>query len=204
MAFVPVPDVIEAEVVWEWDGQVVENTLYFLNDSGWSAGSILEHLEDLRDVIVSQLIPLLPSSIQLVRLVGTLLDAVDAVSVTLSVSPAVVGGVALESVPSNVSYAIQFKTDLRGRSFRGRNYIPGIPNDKINTNTITSGDRTSFTAAYEAISAVGVDLGRRHVVVSRFSAGAPRTIGLATPVTAIATADATVDSQRRRLPGRGR
>jgi hypothetical protein len=42
-----------------------------------------------------------------------------------------------------------------------------------------------------------------HVVVSRYHLGAPRVTGIATPVITYLATDNNVDSQRRRLTGRG-
>jgi hypothetical protein len=39
--------------------------------------------------------------------------------------------------------------------------------------------------------------------VSRYANGAPRTVGIATPVTSVVLVDQRVDSQRRRLVGIG-
>jgi len=46
-------------------------------------------------------------------------------------------------------------------------------------------------------------LGADWVVVSRFHDNAPRTAGVVSFINAATVVDATVDSQRRRLPGRG-
>lgn len=205
MPFVPVPNTLMVEVVFEYDSQVVENTLYFERPEGAIDGAeILALLNAIRTTIQTELLPLLTSTIQLVRLVGTLLDAVDAISVTLNVSPPVAGGVAGEALPNNVTYAIQFKTNSRGRSFRGRNFIAGIPADGVDGNQIDPTMRTGLLAYYSELSSVAASEGWQHVVVSRISNGNPRVTGVTTVVSAYATADAYIDSQRRRLPGRGR
>jgi len=205
MAFVPVPNTVEVEVVYDLDGQICENTLYFFKDAEIGISDITSLLSVVRNAIEDELLPLLHTSISLIRLVGTLLDAAEAISVVASVIPAVPGGLGSSAaLPNGTAYAIQFKTPNRGRSFRGRNYVMAIPvGVRSDANTIASSYRDSLLAAYTSIGAAGADDGWIHVVVSRYHNGAPRVTGLSTAVNAYAASDLTLDSQRRRLPGRG-
>jgi hypothetical protein len=69
--------------------------------------------------------------------------------------------------------------------------------------------RNSLVAFYEGLQDVGTVNGASMVVVSRFSgvdsAGKPipKTNGSVAFITGFGTFDAVLDSQRRRLPGRG-
>lgn len=203
MAFVPVPNTVQVEAVYEWNGQTVENVFYVESTAAWDENGITAILELVRDTIAQDLIPTLSSAIQLVRLVGTLLTAIDSISVTLNVSPPIGGEVVAESLPNNVSYTITFLTAQRGRSFRGRNYVPGLTIDHVVSNTITPATRTALLAFYETLQAAIVSSGYTMVVVSRVSGGVERATGVTTPIIGFTTFDTTVDSQRRRLPGRG-
>jgi len=203
MPFIPVPNTVMVEVVYEWDSQVVENTFYVESSAAWNEAGVSAILELIRDIIVTDLMPLLNTTIQLVRLVGTLLDAVDSVSVVLAVNPPVGGSNATESVPNNVSYTITFLTAQRGRSFRGRNYVPGLSVNQYTGNQIESAARTGLLDFYTTLRAAISESNYTMVVVSRYSNGAPRTTGVTTPITGFTTYDTTLDSQRRRLPGRG-
>lgn len=204
MPFVPVPNTVMVEAVYEWAGQTVENTMYFEATVGApTEGSISDLLDNVRTVIETELLPLLSTGIQLVRMVGTLLTAIDALSVTLSVNPPAAGGVPDEAMPNNVSYVVSFLTSQRGRSFRGRNYVPGLPQTAVTGNDITPGARTALLSFYETLAAAVVADEWLMVVVSRFSLGQARTTGVTSPIIAFTTYDTVVDSQRRRLPGRG-
>jgi len=203
MAFVPVPNTIAVDVIYELSGQRVENTLYFEKPGGWDAAAITTFLENLRDIIATGLLPLLHTSLQLVQLVGTLLDAVESISIVSLVSPPLGGGVSGTQLPNNVTYTVQFKTALRGRSFRGRNYVPGIPQTGISANNIDATLRTGLLDFYDTVRELALDNTCLWVVVSRVADGVERTTGVTTPITGPATADSFLDSQRRRLPGRG-
>lgn len=210
MPFVPVADTLLVETVFELDGQIVENTSYFENPTGWTVESVAAFLDDVRVLIAEELMPLLSGVTQLVRLVGTLLDAVDALSFVLNVTPPVSGGGGGTPLPNNSTYTITFQTAGRGRSNRGRNYIPGLStNSRASTNVIDPTFRTGALAFYSALMALAVTHDATMVVVSRFSGvdsdhkPIPRVAGVTSVITGFGTADTKLDAQRRRLPGRG-
>lgn len=209
MAFVPVPNTIEVDVNYLLDGQVVQNTMYFENTEPWTIAEIGIFLDGLNSIITEELMPLLSSSIQLFELVARLLDTASSIGFTFSLPTPVSGGRADEMLPSNVTYTISFRTGLTGRSFRGRNYIPGLSVDSVDNNTIDADTRTGLLAYYSAVKAYASEYGAPMVVVSRYSGidadgdPIPRVTGVTTPIVSFGTADTTVDSQRRRLPGRG-
>jgi hypothetical protein len=77
-------------------------------------------------------------------------------------------------------------------------------------NQIDSATAAAFVDAYSLLLDFGQDIGASWVVVSRFSGvdangdPIPRAAGVTTPITSVLVVDNIVDSQRRRLPGRGR
>jgi hypothetical protein len=81
--------------------------------------------------------------------------------------------------------------------------VPGIPKTAITANTVDSLTVSGIAAAYNQLLVVADGLGADWVVVSRFHDNAPRTAGVVSFINAATVVDATVDSQRRRLPGRG-
>lgn len=203
MAFVPVPNTVQIDIIWELDGQRVENIHYYELASAPTVTEVSDLLATIRAIIETELMPLLSSALTLVELVGTLLSAIDSFSISNVVTPPVAGGNTTQALPSNVSYTITKQTALRGRSFRGRNYVVGMTEDAINVNTINPTFRADLLAVWELLRTAGSPDGWTQVVVSRQSNLEPRLTGVTTPVTTVTTFDATVDSQRRRLPGRG-
>jgi hypothetical protein len=210
MPFVPVPNTLAVDVLFLLDGQRMENTLYFEKPDGWTGAQIADWLDQLRTLISADLMPLLATAIQFLELVGRLLDTASSIGLSLPITPDVTGGVAVEPMPNNVAYTISFKTGLSGRSFRGRNYIGGLPNTAVTGNDIEAGTRTGLLDYYTALQAMADSNGTPWVVVSRFSGvdpitgdPIPRVTGVTTPILTVSTFDLTVDSQRRRLPGRG-
>jgi len=93
------------------------------------------------------------------------------------------------------------RTTNRGRSFRGRNYWPGIGRSALSgggqivgPTRVTDQDTfvNSLAATIHALPA------RTLVVVSRHTGGAPRVTGITTPVSSHDTNN-IVDTQRRRV-----
>lgn len=213
MPFVPVPLTAEVEAVYLLDSQIVENTLYFSHVSAPVLSDLVALVDDVNNAIRTSLLPFLANAIQLIRVVGTLLDVVDGLTYVSTVSLPASGGSGDEQMPNSVAACMSFRTAQRGRSFRGRNYVTALPNGWVSGNNITPTLGGQLTDAYTAIFAAGADDGWTPVVVSRYSGytivggkkvPTPRATGIATPITNHFLTDNTVDSQRRRLPGRGR
>ena len=211
MPFVPAPNVMLVEPVFDWDGQTVENTLYFRFPTAPSLTDMAAFIDEVNAFFRSQILPALTTAISLVRVVGTLLDAVDSLQV-ISVASLPAFGTNGAGVPNNVSLAVAFKTASRGRSARGRNFIPGLPVSGFTKSELNTTLVTAFNTAYEELRVLGVDAGWEQVVISRYSgftvvAGkkvpTPRTTAVIRPVTQSILNDNVADSQRRRLPGRG-
>jgi hypothetical protein len=104
--------------------------------------------------------------------------------------------------PNNVTAVISWRTALRGRSYRGRTYIPGLSSDQVDGNSLVSGFVTSLQAAGNALITAIPTSEHRLVVCSKFSNNAPREYGITTDIVSCRV-DTYVDSMRRRLAGRG-
>lgn len=132
-------------------------------------------------------------------------DLTTAVSPTVAdtSSAGIVGGTSTSSgMPGNVTICTSFRTAGRGRSARGRNYFIGLVESVVTGNAATTTLTTALVEAYEALL-LSPEPGFTWVVLSRFAEGAPRVTALAQTVTSVVLVDSNVDSQRRRLEGRG-
>jgi hypothetical protein len=202
MPFVPFASAVEAELVYSWDGQICENTLYF--DLGVIPG--VPEMYDLADMLYdwwnTSLKPLQVSTVSLTRILVTSLNTATSPGIERTTGLPAVGTNAGVPLPNNVTGAVTFITGLRGRSYRGRNYVLGLSADMLSLNTILPTPINQYQNAYDDLLAAATTAGFPWVVASRQTAGAWRANGVITPVTAIRMEN-TVDSQRRRLPGRG-
>lgn len=203
MAFIPTPNAVRASLEFLFGGQVVVLTLGWHKATGWDAAG----MEDLGDALVDWMDAALKfhmaNDVSLESI--NVLDLEDAAGPSINVSAGlpITGTNANLPAPNNVAAVVSFLTDLRGRSYRGRNYVPGIPEPSWQDSTaITTAAAAALAAAYADLEDVATATGAEHVVVSKFHNNAPRVAGVATPVTAYRV-DTKLDSQRRRLSGRG-
>lgn len=211
MAFVPVPNTVLAELRMLYDSQKVENTLWF--DLGAApTATVMEALAGgLLSWWTNFYAPLCQVGVQLREVCITDMSSATGPQI---IEAATTGNFGLNTSPpkpSSAALTVSFRTAARGRSFRGRNYVVGLTQDSLNLNTVTDAFANACVTAYSALLPSGT---AEHpgvwVVASRFHGiGAdkkpiPRTTGIATPIIAVSVVDKTVDSQRRRLPGRGK
>lgn len=203
MAFVETANTALAELIYIWRDQTVQNTLWFNKTLPYN----LATLEDLGDALynwfLAELSPNLSGDVALVGVKCTAQDSSTAPSWETSFATPIEGGSAGGSVTNNTTWAVQFSTGQRGRSYRGRNYVPGIPTSSVSGNVVGDSWAAAVVAAYGELSALEAAGHGAHVVVSRYSNGAPRSSGLVTEVVSYRYVDLFLDSQRRRLPGRG-
>lgn len=113
--------------------------------------------------------------------------------------PVIAGGQAAIALPSQIAIVTTYYTALRGRSFRGRSFWPGVPStyQLANTNIITTTGQGNIVGAVANLPTHLIPFSLHHAVLSRRHGGVKRLIASAQPVTSYAIND-TFDTQRRR------
>jgi len=203
MAFIPVPGVIQAELIYNWNSQVVETVLHFrpsdpptptlMEELGteivtWWSGGIKGFMSNMITLTQVKLTDLTTNTAPVINWT-TLLP-----QTATNTSP---------SMPNSVTVAITKRTILRGRSYRGRIFHPGLCEAQVLNNTIDPPTLVNLIAEYsEMISFVTPGASWAMVVISRQENNVPRVTGTDQGVISLSS-DGVVDSQRRRLPGRG-
>lgn len=204
MPFVPVPGVAEAALVFSQDGQTIVNVLHYEFGDVWTPTEMNELASLLVQWWSSDVRTLAAGTLTLQQIRVTSLEADNAPAINYSTGLPLAGSRTDEAMPNNVAICMTKRTILRGRSYRGRLYHPGATMDMISGNTVAPTHSANLVSAYnEAISLPGAANVYNLQVVSRYQDGDWLQTGIATSVTNFTT-DGTVDSQRRRLPGRGR
>jgi hypothetical protein len=203
MPFIPVPGTALIEVVVSLDGQTCENTLYFNKAGAWTA----EDLTALGNAVITwwadNMAPLISSAVTFVLVRATDLTTDTSASVVVPPAVALAGGNSGAPGPNNSAFVLKFNTAGRGRSSRGRNYVLGFSELDVTISHISSVLADQFKAAYTDLFSVATEQGVVWSVVSRFLDNAPRAEGISIPILSVNYTDLVVDSQRRRLPGRG-
>lgn len=204
MPFIAVPNVVEAELIMELFGQRIENTLYFSREAEWSPAQMIELGEALQVWWADQYAENVTADLTLVDVVVTDLSSDTAPSIAVPAPPDTTGLTAPPTAPGSVCITISFRTAGRGRSSRGRNYISSLSEGHIIGNDIDGGTRDAIVANYAALlEGEYLPTGVAWVVVSRYHDNAPRVTGISVPITSVTMTDTAVDTQRRRLRGRG-
>lgn len=206
MAFVPANNCIQAELIYELHGQVVENVLHYVPDVPVTDANMVE----LADGLITRWPVYLQSwlsddlTLNIVRVTDLTTQFSNGFDITtgLPLTGGKTGSIE-SSLPNNVAVAVTKNTLFRGRSRRGRIFQMGITEDEVIGNTISEALRSALVTAYTNMSLIienGINF--QMVVLSRWENNVQRQQALLTPVEFV-TVDTTVDSQRRRLPGRG-
>lgn len=211
MPFVPVENTALVEIRMLSQGQQVENTLWFELATEIDSVSLGALLDAVHLWWSSDIAPLTSSRVEVTEYVGTDQTTATAIQVSLPGDVTDVGGNTPNAMPLGTTFVVSFRTNLRGRSFRGRNYVVGLTEDQVDGNSLEAGVGELWRAAYENLIGVAAGVDWSWVVASRFSGVSgspptptPRVAGLTTPVTSVVVVDDFIDSQRRRLSGRGR
>lgn len=121
------------------------------------------------------------------------------------------GQQASPALPDNVTLAVKWVTARSGRSYRGRTYLVGLPIAAATQDHVTDVmvpnipvHYTNLVGVVSGLDVLGTGLASAQlVVVSASSNKAARATALCTPIVKAVLADGNLDSQRRRLAGRG-
>jgi len=184
-------------------GQLVENVYYVESPNGVDAQVLADVRDNMAGWAANTLNPLLSQSIVFTGLVVTNLSIEGGGQVAFEQVGGLPGGEVSVSEPGNVAYCISLRTARIGRAYRGRKYIAGMPIDKRNGNTVNAGWAGALVTAMQDLLAVLQAINCVLVVVSRTLDLVERLVPVTEPVISITTTDLFIDSQRRRLTGRG-
>ena len=200
MPFIPVPNTAEIVLHFTQDLQQLANVFNVKLDhvpSSADLGDIAAAFQTWWTTVINVQVP---SSIRLVSITARDLTTEGGAGIEVPVNT--VGGSSDPPLPNNCTVAVKWTTGLSGRSFRGRTYHVGLSRGMVVNDTVQPTPLPDLQHNYDTLRTAIGDLGFNMAVVSRFHDRAPRVTGISTPIIAC-TVEPTVDSQRRRLPGRG-
>ncbi len=203
MAFIPVPNTVRISLVFSHEGQTIVNTVHASKSGGPSAGDLAALASSMQGWWVTYLAPYSSQNFCLQQVNVVDLSAADAPSYWLAVSPAECGTVAEEGWTANVAAVISFRSDFRGRNARGRMFVAGLKRSYLDSAVeMTGACQTNLLIAAVNIAGALATSGFVQTIASRYFENAPRLAGVTYEVVS-AVVDAFLDSQRRRLAGRG-
>lgn len=174
------------------------NTLWFTKN-GFTTTDMQELADDLHDWFGTNVMPEF-NDIWYLKKVTVYDMRSSGAPLRLDAKTEVQGGVTGSPASVNAAAVITFYTDLRGRSFRGRNYLAGFDEADQGSDTITNATRlTNLETAYGLLISAPPGTGWTWKVASRYANGAERPQILATVVESVDIRNNKLGSQRRRV-----
>lgn len=193
---------VKAELRFTWNNQLVENVLHFRHaiDAPTPA-----NMADLAVAIDNEINPgwlsMMTSSatyreVYIESYAGEL-------SIAHTQSGTGGGAAGTNSMPGNATFCLSLRTAFVGRTRRGRMYTIGMDETQQGGGVVTPAYRNNWILLLAQLNLAAAAVNWEWVVASFYSGGAPRPTGLVSPITSVIAVDDFVDSQRRRLQGRG-
>ena len=202
MAYIPVVDTVLLELVYEMQGQRMEQTLYFEHDGAMSPTDMTELAIDIKAWWQAQMAPLLANDLSLVIIKVTDLTSNSSPVVEFTTGlPSAATGEA-DPLPLTDAIVTTFTTPFRGRSFKGRNYIPGVQENIQSAGVLDATFLNNVSIAWDTLFDVLLPTEWTWVVVSRYTDNTPRVNGVTTPITGFRVSK-YIATQRRRRQGSG-
>lgn len=187
-------------------GQIIVNTLWHekTDEEEWNVGSLVSLNTGLANWWSSFFAEAVSGSVDLMRIISWKMDHPESLYSEYTPTSPLSGQLSGSCAPSGTCVAIKFASTLTGRSYRGRNYISGIPETYIGGNQILGSYRELLLTQYDQLHAeVVAEVECQHVVASKRHNNAWRAAGVTVPVAEYSVVNLDIDSQRNRLSGRG-
>lgn len=199
MAYVRLPGGIKVAMEYEVFGKVVVNVYHVTTPDPIITIKLVDIAELFEDWWTNSIGEWFSSDITLNAVTALNLDVPNGEKVTNVVTPPSPGQILDPAASNNVALVASFRTAQTGRSFRGRAYHAGMNASSITANEIGVSKAGNILASYlELDIALGIE-NAQQVVASFISEGAPRAVGIGTPIDSYVV-NLRVDTQRRRLP----
>ena len=204
MAFIPVPNTAKVELLYTVAEQVVENVFHVEGPAAWTATTLTQLAQAFASWWSEELGPAQSQDVNALIIKARDLTTEAAPGIEFTGLFTGQGGILSPIMPGNVTLAIKWVTGLIGRSQRGRTFHIGLAESQCAGNRCATGVEAALATIYGTlITRLAQEVVTwALVVVSYVSNGVPRTTGQTTPITN-ANAEPFIDSQRRRLTGRG-
>jgi hypothetical protein len=203
--FIPAPNCASVELIYATYGEIIENTFSIEKGSPFT----LSDLQDLRDLFKTWDEDYWESgrcaSNSLIRIKTRALDSNSSPVEDYTMPTPNPGTISGDSFPLNVSFCFRLTTGLAGRSYRGRIFLPGVSLASVGPtpNQLQLASATGYVGVFEQLKTALDAADLTWVVLSYRNNKTWRTTAVATPITGISYFDLNLDSQRRRLSGRG-
>lgn len=189
--------VVRVTIFGTRDTRQILNTFHVSNPTGWSLSTMAALANDVQTWLNGQYKGLIPAVYSWYLISVRLYDPSNPLAYDLSISPPIVGTFTGTAEAGNVTATLSLRTGLAGRKYRGRLYVAGISETALGVlDLLTSGWVVQAGTVAQALL-TALNVGARALTIFH------KLTNTYTNVNGYAIEN-IVDSQRRRLPGRGR
>jgi hypothetical protein len=205
MAFVPAPNVVLVELRALLSGEHVENRIHVNCLHEPTSADLVDIATGITNAYTSDWLSLMPTTWVANEIFLRSLHEENAIQLTVPLGGAPWTGThASPQLPNNCTLCVSLRSSFAGRSARGRLYWQALCEDQVDQNTVVTTPAGLITDAVRAIDVEMTALGFDFCIVSYINNGVPRVGGpVYFSINSVIIVDPIVDSQRRRLPGRG-
>jgi hypothetical protein len=205
MAYIPAPNIAQVECIYLSGGERVENVYHVESADGWTAGELQALAEQFVAWETDTASPLRNAYTALVEVRAFDLTTQHGAVHTASPNPPIIGTADGEPAPNNVTIAVNWHTEARGRGRQGRSFWIGLSESQISGNFLAAGVPTAIVAAYQTLLD-NLETVADHimVVLHKRVNGVPLATATFSIITSVGLRDGTLDSQRTRLPNHRR
>lgn len=204
MPFQQVPNTMQVTVRFLLFNQIVENVYDVNSPDGIDAAVLADCRDAFIDWVTTQYMPSISHDCFFTGLELQNLSIENGSILSYTAPTPVAGGANAASEPGNVSFCVSLRTGSSGRSFRGRKYVAGVPVVFRAGNQVTADWAADILAAMNGLISVLSAINQVLVVVSRIQNGIELVTAQTTAVSNVTYTNLDIDSQRRRLTGRGK
>ncbi len=197
MPFVPIPRVIRIVLKFQRDTREYQHVLHVQSAAAPTLTDLINAANEAVDWWSVEYSNGQANDVCLFAVIATDMSVEGGQQYTADVSPPTCGTSAVAVSPGNVTSTISWRTARTGRRYRGRTYVVGIDENQTSEFDTLAG----FMVAH--LASVAADWILRMLAVNLNPVVASFTYASAEPILS-AVIENVLDSQRRRLPKRGR
>ena len=207
MAFQPVAATAEVVIQGTLAGELCINKLYVSCEGGITP-TILEDVAAFTDDwVAATWLDFVGSKYTYVRTVARDLSVEAGAEVINTTNTGATGAGGSDTGPNNRTFAVHRQTAFSGKKQKSRIYVPSIPNaatsDPNHISSASAGEFVTALGAWDTLVEDYAGATLMHCYAIRVRDGVPLVTGQFQESIGWSTTDLVLDSQRRRLPGRG-
>lgn len=206
MPFIPLANAVRVAVNYTCLGLEMANVLYMSHAAGALTVAEAETIAaDINTAWAANVMTQVVDDLVMASVVVT--DASSATGVQATQVATQAGTSTVAPCPPNIALCVTVRSTLRSRNGRGRIYLPGIGEDKVDgAGTVDNTFRNNVVSAFNDLATdllasthtLGMGVASFYSQTENPTPPHARAAGLFSPLSAF-TVDATIDTQRRRL-----